>query len=112
MEHSCFVTGLKVTAVFSSNKVYGKGLPWAHGRKKFFFNLNTVNVFHSFIKCCYNLYQGVATKYLNRYNALFAATYNNADVLVKQLCQILMNVVNTDRYHSNRDFQEMGLLVI
>jgi transposase-like protein len=35
------------------------------------FNLNTVNSLHSFIKETYNHYRGVATKHINRYNALW-----------------------------------------
>ncbi len=80
--------------------------------EKSFFNLNTVNGFHSFIKKRYDFYQGVATKYLNRYNALFAASYRNAEALVKQLCQALLNAGSTDYYHSNRDVREKRLLVI
>ena len=38
-------------------------------------NLNNVNGFHSHIKERYRQYRGVATKYINRYNALFCATY-------------------------------------
>lgn len=43
-----------------------------------FFNLNTVNNFHSFIKSRYKFYRGVATKYLNRYNDLFSIAYRQA----------------------------------
>ena len=35
-------------------------------------NLNTVNSLHSYIKDAYDHYRRVATKYLNRYNALFS----------------------------------------
>lgn len=80
--------------------------------EKGFFNLNTVNGFHSFIKRRYDFYRGVATKYLNRYNALFAASYNNADVLVRQMCHALLNVGSTDHYHSSKDVQELRLLAI
>ena len=80
--------------------------------EKSFFNLNTVNGFHSFIKHRYDFYRGVATKFLNRYNALFATSYNNADALVKQMCHALLNVGSTDHYHSSRDVQEMRLLVV
>lgn len=40
-----------------------------------YFHLNNTNSFHSFIKERYLHYRGVATKYLNRYNILFAKTY-------------------------------------
>lgn len=80
--------------------------------EKGFFNLNTVNGFHSFIKRRYDFNQGVATKYLNRYNFLFVASYNNADVLVKQLYHALQNVESTDHYHSSKDVQELRLLAV
>lgn len=44
-----------------------------------FYNLNTVNNFHSFIKNRYTFYRGVATKYLNRYNALFSFAYKHTE---------------------------------
>lgn len=77
-----------------------------------FFNLNTVNGFHSFIKRRYEFYRGVATKYLNRYNAMFAASYSNAAVLIQQLCRTLLNVRGSNYYHSSRDVREMRLLAI
>lgn len=80
--------------------------------EKIFFNLNIVNEFHSFIKHHYDFYRGIAIKYLNRYNALFAASYNNADVLVRQMCDALLNVGSNDCYHSSRDVQELRLLAI
>ena len=80
--------------------------------EKSFFNLNTVNGFHSFIKRRYDFYCGVATKYLNRYNALFASSYNNAAGVIKKLCHALLNVGSTNYYHSARDVREMNLLAI
>lgn len=55
-----------------------------------FYNLNTVNAFHSFIKKRYEFYRGVATKYLNRYNALFSAAYKctTGDVKTAELLLI------------------------
>ena len=43
--------------------------------EKAFYHLKTVNNFHSFIKNQYVFYRGVATKYLNRYNALFTVAW-------------------------------------
>ena len=55
-----------------------------------FTHINTVNGFHSFIKDRYKDYRGVATKYLNRYNALFSKAYRGnidlADNIYKILC--------------------------
>lgn len=80
--------------------------------EKGFFHLNTANGFHSFIKRHYDFYRGVATKYLNRYNALFAASYRNADILIRQLCHGLLNVGKIDYYHNSRDVRELRLLAI
>ena len=55
--------------------------------EKSFFNLNTVNGAYNFIKRRYDFYRGVATKYLNRYNALFAVFYNKADVPCSAKCR-------------------------
>ena len=77
-----------------------------------FYHLNTVNGFHSFIKRRYNFYRGVASKYLNRYNALFSATYQNAEVMVQKLMDIMLTATKTNHYHSNRDIREAGLLAI
>ena len=53
-----------------------------------FFNLNTVNNLHSFIKNRYRGYRSVATKYLNRYNLVFRAAYRmriSVDELAEKL---------------------------
>ncbi len=50
-----------------------------NGQKSGFYNLNTVNNLHSFIKSRYIFCQGVATKYLNRYNALFQTAYRSME---------------------------------
>lgn len=80
--------------------------------EKSFYNLNTVNNFHSFIKAKYNFYRGVATKYLNRYNALFASTYRCATDLIQQVKETLLEFGSTNHYLSNRKVLETDLLVI
>lgn len=80
--------------------------------EKSFFNLNTINGAYNFIKRRYDFYRGVATKYLNRYNALFAASYNNIEVPAKQMCHALLNVGSTNHYHSSKDVQELRLLAV
>ena len=77
-----------------------------------FYNLNTVNGFHSFIKQRYAFYRGVASKYINRYNALFSTAYRNAESIIKRLTGAVLAVTGTDYYHSNRDVREAGLLAI
>lgn len=58
-----------------------------------FYHLNTVNGFHSFIKKQYNFYCGVASKYINRYNALFLTTYWNAEAMIKRLTEAVLAVI-------------------
>ena len=80
--------------------------------EKCFYNLNTVNGFHSFIKRRYDFYRGVATKYLNRYNALFASAYRKADTMIGLLARTFLDVSSTDFYHSNKAVKEMDMLAI
>nr|WP_300858621.1 hypothetical protein [uncultured Acetatifactor sp.] len=77
-----------------------------------FYNLNTVNGFHSFIKQRYVSYRGVASKYINRYNALFSSAYRNTEGIIKRLIGAVLKVTGIDYYHSNRDVREAGLLAI
>ncbi len=77
-----------------------------------FFNLNTVNGFHSFIKKRYDFYRGVASKYINRYNALFAVTYRNAESAIRRLTEAALSVTGKNYYHSNKDIKAIGLLAI
>ena len=55
------------------------------------FNLNTDNSLHSYIKETYNHYCGVATKYINRYNALFSIAFRCADNLKDTFNNFLLN---------------------
>lgn len=80
--------------------------------EKGFFNLNTVNGFHSFIKRRYHFYRGVATKYLNRYNVLFSASYHKAEALISRLCHVLLSTGDTNYYHSGKEVRELRLLAI
>lgn len=57
-----------------------------------FYNINTVNGFYSFIKQRYVLYRGVASKYINRYNALFSTAYRNAEGIIKRLIGAVLTV--------------------
>lgn len=77
-----------------------------------FYNLNTVNNFHSFIKKRYVFYRGVATKYLNRYNALFSFAYKHTEDKVRQLCSKLLQVGTISRQHTIREVRNDGLLLI
>ena len=76
------------------------------------FNLNTVNSLHSFIKETYNHYRGVATKHINRYNALFSIAFqcvnNLKDILFSSLCTMGKNCY----WHSVGDVRNYQLLLI
>ncbi|NBH29171.1 hypothetical protein D3Z60_26610 [Lachnospiraceae bacterium] len=71
-----------------------------------------MNGFHSFIKKRYDIYRGAASKYINRYNALFAATYRNAESIIRQLTETALAVTGTNYYHSNKDVKTAKVLVI
>jgi transposase-like protein len=76
---------------------------------KGFYNINTVNNFHSFIKERYTHYRGVATKYLNRYNVLFAKVFRGGKDLVDEVYNTLCtNDVN--HWHSVDDVKSLRLL--
>lgn len=79
---------------------------------KEFYNLNTVNNFHSFIKDRYEFYRGVATKYLNRYNALFSLAYRYTADKIKWLCHQLLDVSCSSRHISCKDVKSSELLLI
>lgn len=82
------------------------------GEDSRFYNLNTVNGFHSFIKQRYEFYRGVASKYINKYNALFSTTYRNAAAMARRLMDTILVVTGVNYYHSNKDVKEAGILVI
>ena len=77
-----------------------------------FYNLNTVNGFHSFIKQKYVFYRDVASKYINSYNAFFSAVYRSAEGIIKQLTGVVLAMADTDYYYSNRDVREVGLRIV
>ncbi len=77
-----------------------------------FYNLNTVNNFHSYIKKQYNDYRGVATKYLNRYNALFTIAWRRSEAIISGLRTRLLKPGQKDYHHTIRDVRESRLLVI
>ena len=76
-----------------------------------FFNLNTVNNLHRFIKDRYSDYRGVATKYLNRYNQVFRAAYRMR-ISVDELAERLFQVHDSKRVHRYSDVKELNLLAV
>jgi len=80
-------------------------------RGKGFYHINTANGFHRLIKQQYVQYRGVATKYLNRYNALFAKTYRSDSNLVDEVYNMLIS--NTTPLHRTiHDVKTLNLLEI
>ena len=77
-------------------------------KEKSFYNLNSVNNFHSFIKEQYRAWRGVATKYLNRYMTLLCAVYRTVNAPVDQLLKCSQRCY----YHPIREVKSAGLLLI
>ena len=83
-----------------------------NGQKSGFYNLNTVNNLHSFIKSRYLFYRGVATKYLNRYNALFQMAYRSIESKITLLIEKLFKPGCTMNIHTVKDVATHNLLVV
>lgn len=80
-----------------------------NGQKSGFYNLNTVNNLHSFIKGRYNFYREVATKYLNRYNALFQTAYRSLESKITLLVEKLFRPGCTINIHTVKDIAVQNL---
>jgi len=76
-----------------------------------FYHTNTANGLHSHIKEMYKHYKGVATKYLNRYNILFAKVYRAGEDLAESVYNILCST-EINRHHSVEDVKSLRLLDI
>ena len=72
-------------------------------------NLNNVNSFHSFIKDRYRTYRGVASKYINRYNALFANGFRDRKKTINEICSIVLSPSTTDYHVSVSELQSKQL---
>lgn len=83
-----------------------------HEENKKLFNLNTVNSLHSYIKGTYNHYRGVATKYINRYNALFSIAFRCAGGLATSLFHSLCNIGKDCYWHSVHDVCNYQLVIL
>jgi transposase-like protein len=75
-----------------------------------FYNINTVNNFHSFIKQRNRNAHGFATKYLNRYNSLFSRIYRQSKFVVEEIYKMLSDM--DKRYNSIASSQSKNLLTI
>lgn len=76
------------------------------------FNLNTVNSLHSYIKKTYNYYRGVATKYINRYNALFAVAFRCTKQFKDTLFAALCTIGKACYWHGVKEIQNYQLVVL
>lgn len=76
------------------------------------FNLNTVNSMHSYIKETYNQYRGVATKYINRYNALFSLAFRCAGNQIDALFSAICSPGHTSYWHNVKDTRNYNLVTL
>lgn len=83
-----------------------------HEKGRGIFHLNTVNSLHSYIKETYNHYRGVATKYINRYNALFSVAFRCTDSLKDTLFTSLCTVGQSCYWHSVDDVRNYHLVML
>ena len=77
-----------------------------------FYHLNNVNSLHSFFKTRYRNYRGVATKYLNRYNAMISRYFRSANDFVDFLYNKICNTGTHSYVHTQEDIRVNGLLAI
>lgn len=75
-----------------------------------FKKINDVNGFHSFIKERNRIARGFATKYLNRYNALFSLTFRNSEFVVDDIYTMLCDMNN--RYYTIATSQSADLFIV
>ena len=73
-------------------------------------NLNKINNFHSFIKERISAARGVATKYLNRYNALFSKIFGAQEAAVDKIFALLSSCNHSAA--TNNDVDNLQLLII
>ena len=85
-------------------------LPISKEHTDSFFNINTVNGYHSMIKGRVDMARGYATKYLNRYNALFSNIFRSSDTIVDDIYKLLCD--RNDRSRTIEYTQSSELLDI
>jgi transposase-like protein len=66
----------------------------SHADADAFYNINTVNGYHSFIKERNRYARGFATKYLNRYAALFSVAYRKNAFTIEDIYNMLRDENN------------------
>ena len=73
-------------------------------------SLNKINNFHSFIKERIRAARGVATIYLNRYNALFSKIFGSQETAVDKIYELMTSC--NDSFKSNADVNGFRVLTI
>ncbi len=80
--------------------------------KTSFYNLNTVNSLHSFIKDWYKFYRGVATKFINRYCTLFKYAFRCSSSDICNIKEMLLAPNNKPGTFSIGDVNALNLAII
>ena len=75
-------------------------------------HLNNVNSSHSYFQSVYRHYRGVATKYINRYNAMLSLTYRSPKELFGYIVANLCSICNNVGTFSNLDVRKRRLVEI
>jgi transposase-like protein len=75
-----------------------------------FYNINTVNSYHSFIKERNRNARGFATKYINRYNSLFSMVFRKTDNITNCIYDLLCDMNN--RYNTSIESRTRNLLEV
>ena len=73
-------------------------------------HINTVNGYHSHIKERHRNARGFATKYLNRYNALFSRTFRATEDIVDDIYRLLCDM--NDQNYTITESQSLNLLYL
>jgi transposase-like protein len=100
--------GLKTYNILGSE--FGCSVKDINNETDRFFHLNNANGFHSFIKRQYEFYRGVATKYLNRYNALLAKMYRATKSCIEGIYHMLCRNNRHNSYYSKNALKTLRLL--
>ena len=79
---------------------------------KSFFNLNIVNNLHLLIKNTYRQFRGVATKYINRYNTLFALVFRCMEGLGDKLFSSVCTISRNCFWHGVKDIRTHQLVTL
>lgn len=106
----CLTDGLRSYTVLS--KLADCDVKNVENERGSFYNLNTVNNLHSFIKRRYVFYRGVATKYINRYCTALAVAYRKSSDIITYIKDHLFKVGALRTVYGIYDVKNHSLLAI